>query len=73
VRPHRGLRRHRRLVGELLPVTIYDCTAHTLIGQVVTGHVGPELFSLDVVPSAGRPGMTGHCRILEFPVEDDSG
>jgi len=42
---------HRRLVGEILPIVIYDCTAHTLIGEVVTGSVGPELFALEASPS----------------------
>jgi len=41
-----------RLVGELLPVRVADCTAHTLIGQVVTGHAGPELYALDVLASS---------------------
>ncbi len=36
-----------RLVGHTLPVSIRDCTAHTLIGDIVTRHVGPELFTLD--------------------------
>ncbi len=35
-----------RLVGHTLPVSIRDCTAHTLIGDIVTRHVGPELFTL---------------------------
>jgi tRNA-2-methylthio-N6-dimethylallyladenosine synthase len=38
----------RRQIGHLLPVTIYDANAHTLFGQVVTQHVGPELFQLSV-------------------------
>lgn len=37
----------RRLIGEILPIAICDCTAHTLIGSVVTKHVGPELVFLD--------------------------
>ena len=39
---------NRRQVGQLLPVTIYDANAHTLFGQVVTQHVGPEVFQLTV-------------------------
>ncbi|MCH5375794.1 MAG: tRNA (N6-isopentenyl adenosine(37)-C2)-methylthiotransferase MiaB [Planctomycetes bacterium] len=42
---------NRRLVGEVMPVVIHDCTAHTLIGEIVTGHAGPELFTLDTSPS----------------------
>jgi hypothetical protein len=29
-----------------MPVVIYDANAHTLFGEVVTRHVGPELFTL---------------------------
>jgi tRNA-2-methylthio-N6-dimethylallyladenosine synthase len=36
----------RRQIGQILPVTIYDCTAHTLIGTAVTQEVGPEVYSL---------------------------
>ena len=36
----------RRLVGQVLPVAILDCTAHTLIGEAVTRHTVPELVSL---------------------------
>ena len=39
---------NRRQIGQLLPVTIYDANAHTLFGTVVTQHIGPELFSLQV-------------------------
>lgn len=39
---------NRRQIGEILPITVYDATAHTLFGSVVTQHVGPELFSLPV-------------------------
>ncbi len=35
-----------RQVGQILPVVIYDCHAHTLLGEVVTEHCGPELFVL---------------------------
>ncbi len=35
-----------RQVGQLLPVVIYDANAFTLFGQVVTQHVGPEVYSL---------------------------
>jgi tRNA-2-methylthio-N6-dimethylallyladenosine synthase len=37
---------NRRQIGQLLPVTIYDANAHTLFGQVVTQHVGPEVYEL---------------------------
>ena len=36
----------RRQIGQILPVTIYDATAFTLFGEVVTEHVGPEVYSL---------------------------
>ena len=39
---------NRRQAGQLLPVTIYDASSHTLFGQVVTDCVGPEVFSLQV-------------------------
>ena len=32
-----------RLIGEIIPVAIYDVSAHTLFGAVVTEHVGPGL------------------------------
>jgi tRNA-2-methylthio-N6-dimethylallyladenosine synthase len=35
-----------RLIGQTLPVTIHDCTAHTLIGDAAIGHVVPELVPL---------------------------
>jgi tRNA-2-methylthio-N6-dimethylallyladenosine synthase len=35
-----------RQVGRTLPIAIYDATPHTLIGAVVTDHVGPEVFAL---------------------------
>jgi tRNA-2-methylthio-N6-dimethylallyladenosine synthase len=37
---------NRRQIGELLDVTVYDANAFTLFGQVVTAHVGPEVYSL---------------------------
>ncbi|MCA9237146.1 MAG: tRNA (N6-isopentenyl adenosine(37)-C2)-methylthiotransferase MiaB, partial [Planctomycetales bacterium] len=37
---------NRRQIGQILPVTVYDANAHTLFGEVVTQHVGPEVFSL---------------------------
>jgi tRNA-2-methylthio-N6-dimethylallyladenosine synthase len=37
---------NRRQIGHFLPIVIYDANAHTLFGEVVTRHVGPELFSL---------------------------
>ena len=36
----------RRQVGETLPIAIYDTTAFTLFGTVVTEQVGPEVFEL---------------------------
>lgn len=35
-----------RQVGHTLPVAIYDASSHTLFGEVVTDHVGPELVAL---------------------------
>ena len=32
-----------RLIGEIIPVAIYDVSPHTLFGAVVTEHVGPGL------------------------------
>jgi tRNA-2-methylthio-N6-dimethylallyladenosine synthase len=49
---------NRRQIGELLPVTIYDANAHTLFGQVVTQHVGPEVYPLalnQIAESAAQP------------------
>ena len=46
----------RRLVGQILPVAILDCTAHTLIGEVATRDAIPDLVSLDV----GRSAAPGH-------------
>lgn len=37
---------NRRQIGQILPVTIYDALAHTLIGSVVTEECGPEMVSL---------------------------
>ncbi|MAT73080.1 MAG: tRNA (N6-isopentenyl adenosine(37)-C2)-methylthiotransferase MiaB [Planctomycetaceae bacterium] len=37
---------NRRQIGQILPVTVFDANAHTLFGEVVTQHVGPEVFSL---------------------------
>jgi tRNA-2-methylthio-N6-dimethylallyladenosine synthase len=37
---------NRRQIGQLLPLTIYDTNAHTLFGQVVMQHVGPEVYQL---------------------------
>ncbi|QDT01070.1 tRNA-2-methylthio-N(6)-dimethylallyladenosine synthase [Adhaeretor mobilis] len=39
---------NQRQIGETLPIAIYDANAHTLFGNVVTQHVGPELFTLGV-------------------------
>jgi tRNA-2-methylthio-N6-dimethylallyladenosine synthase len=37
---------NRRQIGELIPIAIYDANAHTLFGQVVTQHVGPDVYQL---------------------------
>ncbi len=37
---------NRRQIGQFLPVVVYDANAHTLFGEIVTGHVGPEVFGL---------------------------
>ena len=37
---------NRRQVGQILPVTVYDCTAMTLFGSVVTRELGPEVYTL---------------------------
>jgi tRNA-2-methylthio-N6-dimethylallyladenosine synthase len=37
---------NRRQIGQFLPITIYDANAHTLFGEVVTRHVGPDVFEL---------------------------
>lgn len=39
-----------RLVGRIMPILIYDATAFTLFGSVVTHHTGPEVYSLQVQP-----------------------
>ena len=35
-----------RQIGQILPVTIYDANAFTLFGEIVTEHVGPDVFTL---------------------------
>ena len=37
---------NRRQIGRFLPIVVYDANAHTLFGEVVTQHVGPEVFEL---------------------------
>jgi tRNA-2-methylthio-N6-dimethylallyladenosine synthase len=37
---------NRRLIGQFVPVTVYDANAFTLFAGVVTEHVGPEVYSL---------------------------
>ena len=37
---------NRRQIGRILPVGVYDASAFTLFGTVVTSHVGPEIYSL---------------------------
>ena len=36
----------RRQIGEMLEVAVYDTSAFTLFGTVVTEHVGPDVFQL---------------------------
>jgi tRNA-2-methylthio-N6-dimethylallyladenosine synthase len=43
---------NRRQIGQFLPITIYDANAHTLFGEVVTRHTGPEVFQLALPSSA---------------------
>lgn len=37
-----------RQMGQTLPVAIYDATAHTLFGAIVTEEVGPKVYSLQL-------------------------
>lgn len=37
---------NRRQIGQFLPIAIYDNTPHTLLGAVITEHVGPQVFAL---------------------------
>jgi tRNA-2-methylthio-N6-dimethylallyladenosine synthase len=37
---------NRRQIGQTLPILIYDANAHTLFGEVVTRHTGPELYTV---------------------------
>ncbi len=39
---------NRRQIGQTMPIVIYDANAHTLFGEVVTRHTGPELYTLTV-------------------------
>lgn len=43
---------NRRQIGCFQSIVIYDANAHTLFGEVVTQHVGPEVFGLSL------PGAT---------------
>lgn len=45
---------NRRQIGQFPPIVIYDANAHTLFGEVVTEHVGPEVFGLSLPVAAGR-------------------
>jgi tRNA-2-methylthio-N6-dimethylallyladenosine synthase len=36
----------KRLIGQIIPLAIYDVSAHTLFGAVVTEHTGPPLSIL---------------------------
>jgi tRNA-2-methylthio-N6-dimethylallyladenosine synthase len=46
---------NRRQIGRFLPTVIYDANAHTLFGEIVTQHVGPEVFGLSL-PVAATSG-----------------
>ena len=37
---------NRRQIGHSLSVVVYDANAHTLFGEIVTRHSGPELYEL---------------------------
>ncbi len=50
----------RRWVGQILPVTVFDCTAHTLIGEAVTQHTIPELVPL-VLKRGVANGFSASC------------
>jgi tRNA-2-methylthio-N6-dimethylallyladenosine synthase len=39
---------NRRQIGHFLPIVIYDANAHTLFGEVLTRHTGPELYTLSL-------------------------
>ncbi len=47
---------NRRQIGRFLPAVIYDANAHTLFGEIVTQHVGPEVFGLSL-PLAATGGQ----------------
>jgi tRNA-2-methylthio-N6-dimethylallyladenosine synthase len=47
---------NRRQIGRFLPVVVYDANAHTLFGEMVTEHVGPEVFGL-ALPLAASAGQ----------------
>ena len=47
---------NRRQIGQFLPIVIYDANAHTLFGEVVTHHAGPELFGL-ALPASSPAGQ----------------
>jgi tRNA-2-methylthio-N6-dimethylallyladenosine synthase len=48
---------NRRLIGQFLPVVVYDANAFTLFASVVTSHVGPEVFAVD---TGRRVGIAHH-------------
>jgi hypothetical protein len=37
-----------RQIGQIMPIRIFDASAFTLFGAVVTEHVGPEVFQLSM-------------------------
>ena len=49
---------NRRQIGRFLSVVVYDANAHTLFGEIVTRHVGPEIFGLSL-PLAATGGQMG--------------
>jgi tRNA-2-methylthio-N6-dimethylallyladenosine synthase len=40
----------RRLIGQIIPVAIYETTPFTLFGRAVTRQVGPEVYTLEATP-----------------------
>ena len=41
---------NERQAGQTIPVRILDVSSHTLFGAVETTHVGPDVYSLEVLP-----------------------
>ena len=49
---------NRRQAGQLIPVTIFDASSHTLFGRVLTGHVAPQVYTLGAAPWIPAPGLS---------------